>query len=117
VTWTFTFTPLTGGGCDHAWETPAYRPPPTLRHLIEIRHDTCVFPGCRRPAIQCDLDHTIAYERGGRTCLCNLAPLCRRHHEAKQAPGWRLEQSTPGKLTWTTPSGRCYAIRETPGPA
>ena len=110
VTWTFTFTPLTGGDCDHAWETPAYRPPPALRHLIEIRHTTCVFPGCRRPATQCDLDHTIAYERGGRTCLCNLAPLCRRHHEAKQAPGWRLEQPTPGKLTWTTPSGRRYLV-------
>ncbi|MGH3422059.1 MAG: HNH endonuclease signature motif containing protein, partial [Streptosporangiaceae bacterium] len=77
-TWTFTFTPLTGGGCDHARETPAYRPPPPLRHLIEIRHNTCVLPCCRRPATQCDLDHTIAYETGGRTCLCNLAPLCQR---------------------------------------
>jgi hypothetical protein len=110
-TWTFTFTPLTGS-CDHAWETPAYRPPRALRHLIEIRHDTCVFPGCRRPATQCDLDHTIAYEAGGRTCLCNLAPLCRRHHEAKQAPGWRLEQPAPGELTWTTPSGRRYTGRD-----
>ena len=107
-TWTFSITPLTGGGCDHAWETPAYRPSPALRHLIEIRHATCVFPGCRRPASQCDIDHTIAYERGGKTCLCNLAPLCRRHHEVKQTPGWRLEQTSPGVLTWTTPSGRRY---------
>ncbi len=109
-TWTFTLTSLTGGDCDHSWETPAYRPSPALRHLIEIRHATCVFPGCRRPAVQCDADHTIAYQRGGRTCLCNLAPLCRHHHEAKQTPGWRLEQPTPGKLIWTTPSGRRYRV-------
>jgi hypothetical protein len=109
-TWTFTLTSLTGGDCDHSWETHAYRPSPTLRHLIEIRHATCVFPGCRRPAVQCDADHTIAYQRGGRTCLCNLAPLCRHHHEAKQTPGWRLEQPAPGKLIWTTPSGRRYRV-------
>jgi hypothetical protein len=107
-TWTFTFTLLTGDGCDHAWETPGYRPSPALRHLIEARHGICVFPGCGRPATQCDLDHTVPHERGGRTCLCNLAPLCRRHHKAKQAPGWRLQQPAPGTLIWTTPSGRCY---------
>jgi hypothetical protein len=108
--WTFTVTSLTGGDCDHSWETPAYRPPSALRHLVEMRHHTCVFPGCRRPAAQCDADHTIAYELGGPTCLCNLAPLCRRHHQAKQTPGWTLEQSSPGTLTWTTPSGRRYTV-------
>jgi len=79
--WTFTLTLLTDGGCDHAWETPAYRPSAGLRHLVDIRHSTCVFPGCRRPAAQCDADHTLAYDCGGRTCLCNLAPACqpKRH--------------------------------------
>jgi hypothetical protein len=107
---TFTVTLLTGDGCDHAWEEPAYRPSAPLRHLVAMRHATCVFPGCRRPAAQCDADHTIAYESGGRTCLCNLAPLCRRHHQAKQTPGWTLEQASPGVLTWTTPSGRRYVV-------
>jgi hypothetical protein len=110
TTWSFTITPLTGGDCDHAWETPAYRPSATLRHLVNIRGNTCVFPGCRRPAAQCDADHTVPYEDGGKTCLCNLAPLCRHHHQVKQAPGWSLEQTHPGTLTWTTPSGRRYTI-------
>jgi len=105
--WTFTVTALTGG-CDHALETPAYQPPAALRHLVNIRHATCVFPGCRRPAPQCDADHTIPYNDGGKTCLCNLAPLCRRHHQVKQTPGWTLTQTGPGNLTWTTPSGRRY---------
>jgi outer membrane lipoprotein SlyB len=109
-TWTFTLTLLAGSDCDHASETAAYRPSAGLRHLIEIRHATCTYPGCRRPAARCDADHTVAYHRGGRTCLCNLAPLCRRHHAAKQTSGWYLEQASPGVMTWTTPAGRRYAV-------
>jgi hypothetical protein len=106
--WTFTITPLPGTACDHAWQTGAYQPSPTLRHLVATRHDTCVFPGCRRPATQCDQDHTVPYDQGGKTCLCNLAPLCRRHHRTKQACGWELKQVSPGVLAWSTPSGRHY---------
>jgi HNH endonuclease len=112
---TLTITPLTGG-CNHALETPAYQPTPTLRHLVGIRHNTCVFPGCRRPAGQCDDDHTIPYDQGGRTCLCNLAPLCRKHHRCKQAEGWRLEHPEPGVLVWQTPAGRTYTITPTEYP-
>jgi hypothetical protein len=73
--WTFTLTPLTSGDCDHAWETPAYQPTAGLRHLVQLRHATCVFPTCGRPAAQCDDDHTLPYDDGGKTCLCNLAPV------------------------------------------
>jgi hypothetical protein len=106
--WTFTITLLPGHACEHAFQTPAYQPSPALRHLVEARHGSCAFPGCRRPAAQCDKDHTVPYDQGGKTCLCNLAPLCRRHHQAKQAPGWRLGHPQPGITTWTTPSGRTY---------
>ena len=104
--WTFAITLLPGKACDHAWQTAAYQPSRALRHLVETRHSTCVFPGCRRPAAESDKDHTVPYDQGGKTCLCNLAPLCRRHHRAKQARGWHLEQPSSGTLTWTTPSGR-----------
>jgi hypothetical protein len=101
------------GPCAHARETRGYRPSETLRHLITIRDRRCSFPGCRRPAARCDDDHTIAYDQGGRTCECNLSPLCRRHHRAKQAEGWKLTQPAPGTLTWTLPHGRSYTT--TPG--
>jgi hypothetical protein len=101
-------TTLETGTCTHRRETLAYRPPPTLRHLIKIRDRRCGYPGCRRPAKRCDDDHTLARHKGGRTCECNLYPLCRRHHAAKQARGWRLDQPEPGLLTWTLPSGRRY---------
>jgi hypothetical protein len=99
---------LETGPCGHTRQSAAYKPPPSLRHLIEIRQRTCAFPGCRRAARRCDLDHTVPFHHGGPTCECNLAPLCRRHHQAKQAPGWRLTQTKPGHMTWRTPSGRVY---------
>jgi len=99
---------LETGTCGHARETFAYQPSAALRNLIKIRNATCTFPGCRRTARRCDDDHTVPYDQGGRTCECNLSPLCRRHHGAKQAPGWHLLQPTPGTLTWTLPSGRTY---------
>jgi hypothetical protein len=53
----------------------------------------------------------VPYDQGGQTCECNLAPLCRRHHRAKQAQGWRLEQSEPGVMVWTLPHGRSYRVQ------
>lgn len=88
--------------------TTAYRPGKVLRECVNIRHRTCGFPGCRRPAQQCDADHTTPWHNGGLTCECNLAPLCRRHHRAKQAPGWHVEQPEPGTLIWTAAHGRAY---------
>jgi hypothetical protein len=61
----------------------------------------------------CDLDHTDPHHQGGRTCECNLAPLCRHHHRCKQADGWRLEQPEPGVLVWHTPTGRTYTTTPT----
>ena len=91
-----------------------YRPGIRLRELVIIRHRTCAFPGCRRPARHCDADHTEPWDDGGLTCECNMTPLCRRHHRAKQAPGWRLDQPEPGILTWTAPHGRTYTSRPEP---
>src|SRR6266702_4139245 len=107
-------TRLEQGTCTHARQVPGYRPPNTLRELVRTRQRTCSFPGCRRPARACDLDHTIPWDQDGLTCECNLAPLCRRHHRAKQAPGWHLAQPEPGVLTWTAPHGRSYTVTPEP---
>jgi len=107
---------LETGPCGHARQAPGYVPPASLRHLIEVRQRTCDFPGCRRPAARCDLDHAIPYDQGGRTCECNLGPRCRRHHRAKQAPRWHLDQPEPGRTTWRLPSGRIYQTTAEPYP-
>jgi hypothetical protein len=113
---TVKITPIEAGVCEHRRESAGYQPSSTLRHVIKIRSRRCGFPGCRRPAVGCDDDHTIPYDKGGRTCECNLHPLCRRHHQAKQAPGWRLDQPEPGTLIWTLPSGRGYTVTPEPYP-
>jgi hypothetical protein len=109
-------TTIETGTCSHADQSAGYRPAPKLCHKVKIRSPRCGFPGCRRPAWRCDDDHTIPYHNGGRTCECNMHPLCRYHHQAKQTPGWHLEQPEPGVLIWTTPSGRTYTVRPEPYP-
>ena len=99
---------LAGADCTHARESSHYRPPPSLWHLVQIRNPRCTAPGCRMPAARCDNDHTQPFEKGGRSCECNLGPLCRYHHRVKHSQGWRLEQPEPGVLAWITPSGRTY---------
>jgi hypothetical protein len=113
---TVTITPIETGTCSHRRQSAGYQPSPSLRHIIKIRSPRCGYPGCRRPAVHCDDDHTIPHHKGGKTCECNLHPLCRRHHQAKQAPGWHLDQPHPGQLIWTLPSGRRYTVTQEPYP-
>src|SRR5690349_5507058 len=71
------FCSLSTEDCDHRFQAKGHNPGVKLRHLAQIRHATCVSPVCRRPAAQCDFEHNIPYEAGGRTCLCNAGPKCR----------------------------------------
>jgi Domain of unknown function (DUF222) len=89
-------------------QPPGYRPPPRLREFVTARDVTCRGLACRQPAWRADLDHTIPYDQGGRTCRCNFGGGCRKHHILKQHPRWKLEQTRPGVFTWTTPAGRTY---------
>src|SRR5215472_4658898 len=114
---TVTITPVETGTCQHRRESAGYRPSPGLRHIVKIRSPRCGFPGCRRRAARCDDDHTIPHHKGGKTCECNLHPLCRRHHRTKQAQGWQLRQPEPGVLIWTLPCGRAITTRPEPYPA
>ncbi|MGH3377844.1 MAG: DUF222 domain-containing protein [Actinoallomurus sp.] len=82
-----------------------YRVPVAVRRLIECRDRRCCFPGCRRPVRHCDADHSTPFHRGGATCPCNLALLCRRHHRLKQTKGWRVEHLWPGVILWIGPTG------------
>jgi hypothetical protein len=106
-------TPIARGECDHPSAETGYTPSRKLQHLVRARSTRCSAPGCGRPAARCDLDHTVAWDQGGLTCECDLAPLCRHHHRCKQSQGWKLEQPSPGFLRWRTPSGRTYSTSPT----
>jgi hypothetical protein len=106
-------TPIAHGTCDHQQAEKGYQPSRKLRHLVTARSTRCTAPGCGRPAARCDLDHTVAWDKGGMTCECGLAPLCRHHHRCKQAEGWSLSQPEPGVMVWRTPAGRTFTTGPT----
>jgi hypothetical protein len=105
--------PIPTGECDHRWEARGHDPGVMLRHLTQVRNATCTGPDCRRPAGQCDFEHNIPYEAGGRSCLCNGNPKCRHDHRLKQHPRWNADQLPGGYVRWTTPSGRQYVTEPT----
>jgi hypothetical protein len=107
-----TWAPIAKGTCDHRHREDRYKPSRKLGHLVRARTATCPAPGCGASAHHADLDHTTPWPRG-TTDECNIAPPCRHHHRVKQAPGWKLEQTSPGVMRWTAPSGRSYVTGPT----
>jgi hypothetical protein len=111
-----TGSPLTCGAAPSGLPMPGTRacPRSRLAHQPSVTMMSCgelgcqaltdVLPGHRRPP--------------GRTSISyvKLIPLCRRHHQAKQAHGWRLDQPRPGVLTWTTPPGAATPSKQPPTP-
>jgi hypothetical protein len=73
-----------------------------------------VAPGCRRPAVKADADHTEDHADGRATVAGNTGPLCLRHHLMKHRGGWRLEQPESGRFHWTSPLGGKYMTRGEP---
>jgi hypothetical protein len=89
--------------------TTRRRPTRAQRRRIEAVAPTCVFPGCRMPARNSDLDHRQAWADGGPTQEDNLEPLCRHDHQLKHA-GWKLEGLETGEYQWTSPLGLKYTV-------
>jgi hypothetical protein len=99
---------------DHV-HVEAYEVPDRLEEQARLVDHTCVFPWCTRPARatapdqhSADCDHIRAHGRGGPTCSCNIAPLCRRHHRLKTHTAWRYAQVERGTYLWTSPHGYQY---------
>jgi Domain of unknown function (DUF222) len=107
-----TLTPVAKSSRDHTHAEDGYVPSRKLRHLVRARSATCDAPGCQNPAVNADLDHTRPWP-AGPTDQANLAPRCRTHHRAKQAPDWHVEQLAPGVTRWTMPSGRTHVTTPT----
>lgn len=96
-----------------------YRPGAVLGRAVTDRDVTCTFPGCRAPAIRCDLDHLRPYDpnrpAAHQTCLENLHALCRHHHRLKTTGRWQPHRDpTTGITTWTAPTGHHYTRNPIP---
>nr|BFF16738.1 hypothetical protein GCM10025730_02590 [Promicromonospora thailandica] len=119
ATWQRLLTdPVTGTLTDCS--TTTYQPGSVLRHAVQARDETCVFPHCEHPAERSDLDHIVPFDHGldpaglppgtpGQTRAANLQPLCRRHHLLKTHAGWAVVRDPgTGVTTWTAPTGRTH---------
>ena len=80
----------------HRYESHAYQPSGSLRHLVQIRDGECTFPPCSRHAKESDFEHAVPYDKGGRTCACNAGARSRACHQVKQSKGWNVTQPKPG---------------------
>jgi hypothetical protein len=79
-----------------------------MRRVLRVRDETCRFPGCSRPAVKSDIDHTQDWQYDGLTDCDNLAHLCEGHHRLKHLSQWSVTQEPGGILVWTSPGKRTY---------
>ena len=85
--------------------TDGYTPGAELDRFVRLRDRRCRFPGCRRRARGCDLDHRREWP-DGPTAHHNLCCLCEHHHRLRhQARGWRFGEADDGGLAITMPNG------------
>lgn len=98
--------------CTH--QTSSRTPTPTQVKHITSAYATCIFPGCRISAADCDIDHRRQHAQDGPTACHNLAPLCRHHHRCKDETTWNLQRNPDQTHTWTSPLGHTYTTDPSP---
>ncbi len=112
--WRFTVTDPAGG-----WPmltgTTRRRPDAGQRRTVQSRDRSCIFPGCRMPALQSDLDHTTPWAESRQTSVEDLAPCCRHDHvRVRHGAGWTYAPRDGGDYIWTSPLGHRYTTSGTP---
>ena len=113
VEWRYAVTDPDTGQTLHTGATRR-RPTAGQRRGVETRDPTCVFPGCRIPATDCDLDHRIPWSEGGTTTVTNLVPLCRHDHRIRHHAGWTHQPIPDGGHRWTSKLGHTYTTGAAP---
>lgn len=72
---------------------------------IKAIHSGCGWADCPAPISWCQAHHIREWERGGKTDLDNLIPLCSRHHHQVHEGGWRLRLQPDRSLEIHRPDG------------
>ena len=102
-----------------------YTPPTDLAEAVRLRDGVCREPGCNNPAEACEIDHSLAWAKGGMTEFMNLGAFCRKHHKVKHfmlvspegidigpavtVDHLRDEAGRPtGEIRWSTVTGHFY---------
>jgi hypothetical protein len=71
-----------------------------MRDAVIASASRCTHPGCLVASIDCQIDHTLPYSRGGPTSVDNAGPACRHHNNWRFTSGARIERRADG--TWAT---------------
>jgi hypothetical protein len=95
--------------------TESYEPTVAITEHVHAVHPRCTSYDCARLASRCDLDHDQSWPRGP-TCVTNLCPRCRRHHELKTRGLVRTRLHRDGSVTTTTLLGTTITTRPQPVP-
>ena len=82
-------------------------PNAALRRRLDLRDQSCRFPGCTRQASRCHAHHVVHWADGGPTTLENMILACARHHHAVHEGGWQVHLDG-ADVQWTDPHGRRY---------
>lgn len=114
--WRFTITdPHTGLPVHDG--TTRRRPTTAQRRSVTARDQTCIFPGCRHPGTQCDLDHRTPWVHHRQTSTAGLDSLCRHdHHTNRHLLGWTHRPLAGGDHLWASPLGHRYTTSGQPPP-
>lgn len=84
------------------------RPTAAQQRKVHSLNPVCIHPGCRMPAVDCDIDHTTPWAESHTTDSNDLAPLCRHHHRIRHQAGWRYEAIEDGDYRFTSNLGHAY---------
>jgi hypothetical protein len=72
-----------------------------LRDAVLLTERRCLWPGCSRPASQCEADHLLPFAHAGPTSAANGGPMCGHHNR------WKNQ----GYRTWRDQQGRWHVYR------
>lgn len=81
---------------------------------LKTMHSTCAWHACPTPISWCQAHHIHEWERGGRTDLGNLVPLCSSHHHRVHEGQWRLTLLPDRSLKIWRPDGSLDKTVPTP---
>jgi hypothetical protein len=84
------------------------RPTTSQQRKVRHRYPTCIAPGCRTPAVDCDLDHTTPWAESATTDSSQMAPFCRHDHTTRHHTGWTYTHQPDGRIIWKSPLGTTY---------
>ncbi len=67
-----------------------------LRDAVMLISHRCIWPGCYRPASQCEADHVLPFANAGPTATHNGAPVC-GHHNRWKTRGYQTRRDPNGQ--------------------